>query len=100
MAEWFEAVLSILLVVTAYKLRALIINAFFASVGWVYLFIKYRSNEKVQEFIENEYKGYYSIAGRVYLLNFIAFIGALGLTIILIALIITTLWRLFNGQIK
>lgn len=62
-----------------------LIELIFSAVGWVCLSIWYRDRKKIKKIKEEKYAGQYSGAGRVFILNFIAGVGAIvmfGLAII------------------
>jgi len=70
---------------------------FFSLFGRIVLFIMYRNVDKMRKVRDAEYAGYYSGAGRVYLLNAVAFIGAASLTIFLIVYIVKLILGVISG---
>ncbi len=60
----------------------------FSVIGWFCLAVWYRDRKKIQKIKEEEYAGRYSGAGRVFVLNFIAGIGAVTMFGIMIVLLV------------
>ena len=58
-------------------LAVVIFETIFSGIGWVCLFVMYRSKRKMEEIKNLKYAGEYSLAGRVMLLNLIAGVGAM-----------------------
>ena len=69
-------------------IHRLISNLIFSGVGRLYLLIRYRDFELIKKIKDEKYAGYYSIAGRVVVLNIIAGLGALVVFALLIGGII------------
>jgi len=68
-----------------------------AGIGWSYLVIRYRNLSKVKSICRDEFNGDYGSAGTIYILNFIAILGAVGLTGFLLVIIGTIIWRFLTG---
>jgi hypothetical protein len=60
----------------------------FAAIGWICLSIWYRDRKKMEKIKEEKYAGLYSGAGRVFVLNFIAGVGAITLSGVVIAALV------------
>lgn len=65
-------------------------------VGRLYLLVRYK--KKAKDVRDKEYNGSYSACDTVLFLNLIAGTGALALTILLIALIVSIVYRLITGR--
>ena len=64
-----------------------------AGIGWICLWIWYRDRSKMEEVRDKKYAGEYKAVGYVMILNFIAAVGALFLSVMLIAFLVATIFR-------
>ena len=78
--------------------ESLIFEGIFNLIGRAWLYVRYRDTAKVEKILHKEYHGLFSIAGRIYVLNFIAGVGALSLSVLLIMAIFTMIWNAIVGE--
>lgn len=71
----------------------IIIEFVFSAIGWVCLSIWYRDRKKIEEIKEEKYAGQYSGAGRVFILNLIAGVGAIVMFGMVIVLLVTWTYK-------
>ena len=62
-------------------------------IGWVCLYTWYRDRKKVMKVKNERYAGSFSAAGAVLILNFIAGIGAVALSLFLIFFLVSWVYR-------
>ena len=73
------------------EIIGLIITEFiFSAIGWFCLSIWHRDRKKIEKIKDEKYAGEYSGAGRVFILNFIAGVGAIAM--FGIAIVVLALW--------
>lgn len=68
----------------------IVFELIFSAIGWICLVIWYRDRKKIEKIKEEKYAGQYSGAGRVFILNFIAGLGAIAMFGIVIVILV--LW--------
>ena len=71
----------------------IIIEIVFSAIGWCCLFIWYRDRKKIEKIKEKEYAGLYSAAGRIFLLNLVAGVGAVTMFGIVIVLLVSIIFK-------
>jgi hypothetical protein len=71
----------------------IIVDFIFAAIGWICLSIWYRDRKKIEKIKDEKYAGLYSGAGRVFFLNLIAGVGAIAMLGIVIALIVSWIYK-------
>jgi hypothetical protein len=71
----------------------IIIELIFSAIGWVCLLIWYRDRKKIEKIKEEKYAGLYSGAGRVFILNLIAGVGAVAMFGIVITLLVSWIYK-------
>jgi hypothetical protein len=71
----------------------ILIEFVFSTIGWVCLSIWYRDRKKIKKIRNEKYAGQYSGAGRVFVLNFIAGVGAIAMFGIVIVLLATWIYE-------
>ena len=64
-----------------------------AGIGWLCLWIWYRDRKMMEQVRDKKYAGEYKAAGYVMILNFIAAVGALFLSVMLVAFIVACVYR-------
>ena len=64
-----------------------------SGIGWICLWVRYRDLDRMEEVKDKEYAGEYSSAGCVMILNFIAGLGALFLSGMLVAFLVVWVYR-------
>jgi hypothetical protein len=74
----------------------LIIELVFSAIGWFCLSVWYQDRKKIKEIRDKKYAGLYSGAGRVFILNLIAGVGAISMFGIVIALLVTWIYKSVN----
>jgi hypothetical protein len=71
----------------------IIIECVFSAIGWICLSIWYRDRKKIQNIKDEKYAGLYSGAGRVFILNLIAGVGAITMLGIVIVLLVAWIYK-------
>jgi hypothetical protein len=71
----------------------LIVELVFSAIGWFCLSVWYRDRKKIEKIKEEKYAGRYSGAGRVFILNLIAGIGAITMFGIVIFALVLWIYR-------
>ncbi len=71
----------------------IIIEFVFSAIGWVCLSIWYRDRKKIEKIKEEKYAGQYSGAGRVFIMNLIAGVGAIVMFGMVIVLLVTWTYK-------
>lgn len=72
----------------------IIIEVAFSAIGWICLSVWYRDRKKIEKIKEAKYAGHYSGAGRVFVLNLIAGIGAIIMFGVVIAVLVSWTYKL------
>lgn len=71
----------------------IVFELIFSAIGWICLLIWYRDREKVKKIKEEKYAGQYSGAGRVFILNLIAGVGAIAMFGIVIVVLVMWIYK-------
>lgn len=71
----------------------LIIELVFSFIGWFCLSVWHRDRKKIEKVKDEKYAGQYSGAGRVFILNLIAGVGAIAMFGIVIVLLVTWIYK-------
>lgn len=71
----------------------IVIEFVFSAIGWACLSIWYRDRKKIQKIKEEKYAGQYSGAGRVFILNLIAGVGAIAMFGIVIVVLVMWIYK-------
>jgi hypothetical protein len=71
----------------------LIIELVFSAIGWFCLSVWYRDRKKIEKIKDEKYAGQYSGAGRVFILNLIAGVGAIAMFGIVIVILVTWIYK-------
>lgn len=71
----------------------IVFELIFSAIGWICLLIWYRDREKIKKIKGEKYAGQYSGAGRVFILNFIAGVGAITMFGIVIVFLVLWIYR-------
>lgn len=71
----------------------IIIEFVFSAIGWFCLSVWYRDRKKIEKIKEEKFAGEYSGAGRVFILNLIAGIGAITMFGIVIVMLVTWIYK-------
>jgi hypothetical protein len=71
----------------------IIVECVFSAIGWFCLFVWYRDRKKIEKIKEEKYAGQYSGAGKVFILNLIAGVGAIAMFGIVIVLLISWIYK-------
>jgi len=77
-------------------LAVFVMEFVFAAIGWFCLLVWYRDRKKIQQIKNDQYAGHYSGAGRIFVLNFVAGIGAITMFGMVILILILSVYRYFN----
>jgi hypothetical protein len=71
----------------------IIIEFVFSAIGWFCLLVWYRDRKKIEKIKNEEYAGQYSGAGRVFILNLIAGVGAITMFGMVIVLLVSWIYK-------
>jgi len=71
----------------------IVIELIFSAIGWVCLSIWYRNRNKIEKIKDEKYAGQYSGAGRVFILNLIAGVGAITMFGIVIFFLVSWIYK-------
>lgn len=71
----------------------IVIDLIFAAIGWICLLIWYRDRKKIQKIRDEKYAGQYGGAGKVFILNLIAGVGAITMFGLVILVIIWAIYK-------
>lgn len=71
----------------------IIIELIFSTIGWLCLSVWYRDRKKIEKIKDEKYAGQFSGAGRVFILNFIAGVGAIAMFGIVIGLLVSWIYK-------
>ena len=71
----------------------IVFELIFSAIGWICLFIWYRDRKKIKKIKAEKYAGQYSGAGRVFILNLIAGVGAITMFGIVIVFLVLWIYR-------
>jgi hypothetical protein len=55
------------------------IEVVYSAIGWFCLLIRHRDRKKIEKIKNKEYAGEFGSAGRIFILNFIAGVGAIAM---------------------
>jgi hypothetical protein len=69
------------------------IEVVFSAIGWFYLLVWYRDKKKIEKIKNKEYAGEFSSAGRIFILNFIAGVGAIAMFGIAITVLVLWIYK-------
>ena len=67
----------------------ILIELVLSAVGWLCLSVWYRDRKKIEKIKQEKFAGEYSAAGRIFLLNLVAGVGAIAMFgIVIVALVL------------
>ena len=65
----------------------------FSAIGWFCLLVWHRDRKKIEKIKNKEYAGEFSSAGRIFILNFIAGVGAIAMFGIAITFLVLWIYK-------